>query len=139
MMSRFSIGFKNFHLLHILDQIILTLIYNNLIVANEEVALSTLPKKIKSRKNPISADEGVSSAKENLREIASNYHSNPSRTNKVKLAACICALDNAYSDAEVAFINGEIHELSYLHINHQHSAAWKTVKELYLGKVASHQ
>ena len=40
------------------------------------------------------------------------------------------ALDNAYSDAEVAFINGKINELSYLHINHQHSAAWKTVNEL---------
>ena len=35
-------------------------IYNNLIVANEEVALSTLPKKLKSRKNPISADMLVS-------------------------------------------------------------------------------
>ena len=105
-------------------------IYNNLIVANEEVALSTLPKKIKSRKNLISAEESVSSARENLREIASNYHSNPSRTNKVKLAACKRALDNAYSDTEVAFINGKINELSYLHINHQHSAVWKTVNEL---------
>ena len=66
---------------------------------------------IKLRKNPISADEGVSSARENLREIASNYHSNPSRTNKVKLAACKRALDNAYSDAEVAFINEKINEL----------------------------
>ena len=26
--------------------------------------------------------------------------------------------------------NGKINELSYLHINHQHSAAWKTVNEL---------
>ena len=50
-------------------------------------------------------------------------------TNKVKLAACKCALDNAYSDAEVAFINGKINELSSLHIN-QHSAARKTVNEL---------
>ena len=53
-------------------------IYNNLIVANEEVALSTLPKKLKSRKNPISADVLVSSARENLRKTASLYHSNPS-------------------------------------------------------------
>ena len=100
-------------------------IYNNLIVGNEEVAFSTLPKKIKSHKNPISADEGVSSARENLSEIASHYHSNPSRTNNVKEAACKRALDNAYSDAEVAFINGKMNELSYLHINHQHSVAWK--------------
>ena len=86
-------------------------IYNNLIVSNEEFALSTLPKTIKSRKNPISADECVSSARENVREIASNYHSNPSRTNKVKLAACNRALNNAYSVAEVAFINEKINEL----------------------------
>ena len=105
-------------------------IYNNLIVANEEVALSTLPKKLKSRKNPISADVLVSSARENLRKTASLYHSNPSRPNKVKLAASKRVLDEAYLDAEAAFVNGKINELAYLHINNQHSAAWKTVNEL---------
>ena len=105
-------------------------IYENLMVANEEVALSTLPKKAKLSKNPISADVLVTSARKNLRETAFLYHSNPSRPNKVKLAACKRALDEAYLDAEVAFVNGKIDELSYLHINNQHSAAWKTVNEL---------
>ena len=83
-------------------------IYENLIVANEEVALATLPKKAKLSKNPISADVRVTSARKNLRETAFLYHSNPSRPNKVKLAACKHALNEAYLDAEVAFINGKI-------------------------------
>ena len=129
MLLVFLIGSRNFHLLYIWNRTILTG-FTTAIVANEEVALSTLPKKEKSCKNPISADAGVSSAREKLRGMASLYHSNPSRPNKVKLAACKRALDDAYSDAEVAFVNGKIDELSYLHINSQHSAAWKTVSEL---------
>lgn len=105
-------------------------IYNNLIKANEEVALSTLPKKPKLRKYPINADANVATAREHLRDISSRYHANPSRTNKDKVAAAKTSLDTAYFDAEVAFVNGKIDEISYLHINQRHSAAWKTVNEL---------
>ena len=59
-------------------------IYNTLIVANEEVALSTLPKKEKSPKSPISADAGVLSRREKLKGMASLYHFSPSRASKVK-------------------------------------------------------
>ena len=105
-------------------------IYNNLIKANEEVALSTLPKKPKLRKYPINADANVATAREHLRDISSRYHANPSRTNKDKVAAAKTSLDTAYFDAEVAFVNGKIDEISYLHINQRHSAAWKTENEL---------
>ena len=44
-------------------------IYENLIKANEEVALSTFPKKPKSRTNPISSDHSVTEARENLKKI----------------------------------------------------------------------
>ena len=105
-------------------------IYENLIKGNEEVALSTLPKKPKSRKNPLSLDTNVTEARENLKKILSIYHSHPSRTNNDKLTAAKKSLDNAYFEAEEAFISGKIDDISNLHINQQHSAAWKTINEL---------
>ena len=44
----------------------------------------------------------------------------------------------AYLDAEVAYVNGKIDDISDLHINRQQSAAWKTINELY-GKSLNHQ
>ena len=53
---------------------------NNWIVANEEVALSTLPKK-SNRAKIRSVQTRVSHQLE--KTSSSHYHSNPSRTNKV--------------------------------------------------------
>ena len=105
-------------------------IYNNLVEANKEVSQSLLPKKPKRCKNKINSMEEVSKARENLKSSSLNYHSNPSQTNKDKLAAAKKSLDDAYIDAQVAFINGKIDYLSNLHINQQHSSAWKTINEL---------
>ena len=105
-------------------------IYNNLIKANEEVALATLPKKPKSNKNPIHSENNVIEARNHLKTISSIYHAQPSRTNKDKLSAAKKSLDMAYLDAEVAYVNGKIDDISDLHINRQHSAAWKTINEL---------
>ena len=105
-------------------------IYENLIKANEEVVLSTLPKKPKPRKNQLSSDANVTEARNVLRKISSLYHSHPSQTNKDKLIAAKNSLDNAYLEAEVAFINRKIDDISNHHINQQHSAAWKAINEL---------
>ena len=106
------------------------IIYNNLVEVNKEVSQSLLPKKPKRLKNKINSVEEVSKARENLKSSSLNYHSNPSQTNKDKLAAAKKSLDDAYIDAQVAFINGKIDYLSNLHINQQHSSAWKTINEL---------
>ncbi|XP_063597238.1 uncharacterized protein LOC134773922 [Penaeus indicus] len=94
---------------------------------NEEVALSTLPKKTKSRRNP---DIKISEARENLKKISSMYHRHPSQSNRKKLTTAKKSLDHAYLEAKEAYINGKITEISHLHINQQHSAAWKTINEL---------
>ena len=39
-------------------------------------------------------------------------------------------LDDAYSEAEVDFINGKMNTLLMEHISRKHHLAWKTVKEL---------
>ena len=105
-------------------------IYSNLIKANEEISILLLPKKPKSRKNPITSDMGVSQARENLKRNAFLYHSNPSIFNKDRLAAAKKSLDEAYLNAQVAFVNGKIDDITNLHINQQHSAAWKIINEL---------
>ena len=104
--------------------------YNNLILANKEVSQSLLPKKPKRSKNTINSEEKVSIARENLKKISLEYHSTPSISNKDKLAVAKKSLDDAYIDAQVAYINGKIDDLSNLHLNQQHSAAWNTINEL---------
>ena len=104
--------------------------YDNLIKANEEVALSTLPKKSKSKRKPVHSDPTVTEARNHLKNLSSIYHAQPSRVNKKKLSSAKKALDMAYLDAEVAYVNGKIDDISNLHITRQHSAAWKTVNDL---------
>ena len=104
--------------------------YNNLILANKEVSQSLLPKKPQRSKNTINSEEKVSIARENLKKISLEYHSTPSISNKDKLAVAKKSLDDAYIDAQVAYINGKIDDLSNLHLNQQHSAAWNTINEL---------
>ena len=113
-----------------LDSTNIDLIYGNLIEANEEVALSTLPKKHKSQKKPVSLDSKVVDAREKLKQITSAYHCNPSQSNKKKIAEAKKSLDLAYLEVEEAYIKGEIAKISHLHINQQHSAAWKTINQL---------
>ena len=105
-------------------------IYGNLMKANAEVALSTLPKKRKSQRKPASLDSKVVDAREKLRQVSSTYHCNPSMHNKKKIEEAKKSLDLVYIEVEEAYIKGEIASISHLHINQQHSAAWKTINQL---------
>ena len=113
-----------------LDSRNIHLIYGNLMTANEEVALSTLPKKPKSQRNPVSSDSKIAEARVTLKKLSLIYHCHPSQSNKRKLTAAKKSLDHAYVEAEEAYINGKIAGISHLHISQQHSAAWKTINEL---------
>ena len=92
--------------------------------------MATLPKKLKSKKNPTHSENSVVEARNHLKNISSIYHAHPSRANKNKLLAAKTSLDLAYVDAEVDYVNGKINDISNLHISKQHSAAWKTINEL---------
>ena len=113
-----------------LDSTNIDVIYGNLMKANEEVALSTLPKKHKSHRKPASLDSKVVDARQQLRQVTSTYHCNPSMHNKKKIEEAKKSLDLVYIEVEEAYIKGEIASISHLHINQQHSAAWKTINQL---------
>ena len=113
-----------------LDSTNIDLIYGNLIKANEEIALSTLPKKDKSKRKIVALDSKVIDARAKLRKFTSDYHCNPSQSNKKKITEAKKYLDQAYLEVEEAYIKGEIAKISHLHINQQHSAAWKTINQL---------
>ena len=98
--------------------------------ANEEIALTSRPKKPKSKGKPIHSAQNVVDARSNLNDISSIYHAHPSRANKNKLAAAKKSIDEAYLQAEADYINGKIADISNLHISRQHSAAWKTIGDL---------
>lgn len=103
--------------------------YTALMEANEEIALSTLPKKAKSKKTPFNTII-ISDARENVKKLSLEYHSKPSSTKKRKLTMAKKKLDNAYLDAEAAYIEGQIKELKLQHKNKHHASAWKTINRL---------
>ena len=98
--------------------------------ANEQVALATLPKKPKSKKKPTHSETNVVEDRNHRKDISSIYHAHPSRANKNKLSAAKKSLDLVYVDAEITYVNEKINDISNLHINRQHSAAWKTINDL---------
>ena len=104
--------------------------YNNLIKATEEVALEILPKKQKGKKYQPENFMSVVQGREKLKNISLDYHKNPSTKKKISLIMAKKDLDDAYLSAEAYFINGKISDISHLHINRKHHAAWKTIKEI---------
>ena len=89
-------------------------IYSNLIEATESVAKEMLPLKPWEKANIVKYCPSVNSARENLKLL--NWQRKK--------------LDEAYLKAEADFIDGKINDISSLHINKKHHAAWKTIGEL---------
>ena len=104
-------------------------VYSKLIEATEEVALSTLPKKVKKCDKPGNTTK-VQEAPVALKAISKKYHKSPTQSHKIQLIMAKKNLDDAYLDSEVDFINGKIQSLENQHISKQHHQSWKTIKEL---------
>ena len=104
--------------------------YSNLIKATEDVALDMLPKKQKTAKYKPQHHTSVTQAREHLKKISLDYHKRPTRNRKTQLVSAKKSLDDAYLTAEADYINGKINDISHLHINKKHHAAWSTIKEI---------
>ena len=89
-----------------------------------------LPVKPKGKANKIQNCPCVNSARESLKNISLDYHQNPTKPKKKALELAKKRLDEAYLKAEADFIDGKINDISSLHINKKHHAAWKTIGEL---------
>ena len=105
-------------------------LYTKIQTASEEIALSSLPKRKKHKHTPINSADIVVTAREKLKHVSSEYHTMPTRSRKKSLESAKKALDNAYLDAEADYIKGKIANISDLHINQKHSAAWKTINDI---------
>ena len=105
-------------------------IYSNITKATEEVALDILPKKKKRKLYEPANSLHVTTAREKLKKVSLEYHKSPTSLKKVQLIAAKKDLDDAYLSAEADYINGKISDISHLHINKKHHAAWKTIKEI---------
>ena len=105
-------------------------VYDSLVKSTEEVALATLPKKQKRCNNKPGETPKVHEARDLLKAASQKYHKQPSQSNKIQLIMAKKALDDAYLDSEVDYINGKIQSLSQHHISNQHHQAWRTIKEL---------
>ena len=101
-------------------------IYSNLSTAIVETATEMLSKKKSVTRYLPSHTKIVSEARNKLKSASLNYHAKPSI-----LIIAKNNLDNSYIQAEADYINGKIAEIEHLHITKQHSAAWKSVSEIY--------
>ena len=105
-------------------------VYDTLVKSTEEVALATLPKKKSRTQSKPSHSPGVIEARSRLKSVSLKYHRNPSQSLKIQLIEAKKALDDAYLNAEVDYINGKINRLNNEHISKRHHLAWKTIKEI---------
>lgn len=104
--------------------------YQTLIKANQEISLSLLPKKQKTKKKNLFENDLLSDARKALIEAKNKHQTRPTRSTSKNLTNAQKRLDDSYLNAEAMFIQGKIDSISNLHISHQHSAAWKTINEL---------
>ena len=99
---------------------------NTPIKSTEEVALATLPKKERKTKEKQSNSSSVNEARTHLKTVSLIYHRLPSKALKIQLIAAKKNLDDAYLNAEIDIINGNIDQ----HISKQHNLEWNTIKDL---------
>ena len=104
--------------------------YDTLVKATEEVAPSTLPKKVRVKHEHLSKHKQVKSAREAVNKAASKHHSTSSPGSLKELKRSHKLLDTAYVHAQIEHIQGKIDEIAMLHISKQHTAAWNTINEL---------
>ena len=104
--------------------------YNNLIISNEEIALSTLPKKEKVKGNDLSAKDLVKNARKELIKVKSQYLNKLTRNALKNITQAQNKLDEAYATAEADYIQGKINKIACLHTAKQHAASWKVINEL---------
>ena len=90
-------------------------LYNNLIASNEEIALSTLPKKEKVKENDLSAHDLVKNARKELINVKSQYLNKPTRNALKNITKAQNKLDEAYATAEADYIQGKINKIACLH------------------------
>ena len=115
---------------NVLNEDNINAVYSNLIEATESVAKEMLPLKPRGKANIVKDCASVNSARESLKEISLDYHRSPTKPKKKALELAKKRLDEAYLKAEADFIDGKINDISSLHINKKHHAAWKTIGEL---------
>lgn len=104
--------------------------YNNLIKSNEEVALTTLPKRLKKKETPLRAKDQVKNARANLlkaQRVLEQKHTKHAQKNTTKAQN---ALDEAYATLDVEYIQGKIDSVARLHTAKQHAASWRVINDL---------
>ena len=99
--------------------------YTNLITSTEEIAVANLPKKERSKKKPLSQTQCVKNARKEFEKAKQNHDQRVTRNTIKELNRAKSRLDEAYLEAEAAFIQGEINQVSYLHTAKRHDASWR--------------
>ena len=109
--------------------------YDNLVAANEEIALKILPKKSKQIQDIASSVE-VTSARDALKNASMKHNARPTRAAKKRLESAKAALDRAYTDVLESRIKNKTEELDNLHHEYKHADAWEALREVTNSKVS---
>ena len=104
--------------------------YSNIIMANEEIALASLPRKPKRKAVNLSTHQEVILARDKIETLSKQLQQNPSQQLRSQVTQSKRDLEAAYTLAQAEYIEGKIADLKLLHINKQHAAAWSVINEI---------
>ena len=104
--------------------------YQLLTTCVEEVAVNTLPKRVKRKMKSLSALESINKARDDLKTANIHHNNTPSESTKRSVKKARDKLQTAYDTATAEHLQEQINNLSALHSSHKHSAAWKAVNEI---------
>ena len=103
--------------------------YTNLITANKEIALSTLPKKRK-KKDIQNCSVDVIKAREELETSAKLNRQTPTPSSQERLQTAKDNLDDIYKKEMEEYIETKAKDIEQMHIERRHAVAWETLREL---------
>ena len=104
--------------------------YHLLTQCVEEVAVSTLPKRVKRKVKSLSSLEAINKAREELQAANNRNTDSPSASTKEAVKKARDKLQAAYDTATAEELQEQINNLTALHTSHKHAAVWKSVNEI---------
>ena len=107
-----------------------TSLYNNLIIANNEAAKELIPAKKRTKREVLSNDDRVSTARDKVNEAFAKYEANPNNTNQEQLRDEKANLKSTYDQVFQDELEGLIKQVENADLRAQHSESWKIINQI---------
>ena len=107
-----------------------TSLYNNLIIANNEAAKELIPAKKRTKREILSNDDRVSTARDKVNEAFAKYEANPNNTNQEQFRDEKANLKSTYDQVFLDELESLIKQVENADLRAQHSESWKIINQI---------